>query len=235
MTRLGVLTVIAVIVSGCSPAGPSAPTTTATIGPPTPPSVPTLATTLSGTVLATTPSGTFRVSGGQVVFLAGGASGSVTVGSDGHYEIIGLPAGKRVRVTAFPLPGSQLFQRSATSITLAGQTILDIELVAEPEVGTTYGPPTLSGRVYYVAPDGVRPWPHTRVVYKSVEGPWYDVYQASDDDGRFAFGRLPLGPGQLGAGDCNDQLQFQRVVIQADTVSDLDVTPLVTQCPGIPR
>ena len=85
------------------------------------------------------------------------------------------------------------------------------------------------------ASDGPRPWPHTRVVYKSVEGPWYDVYQTSDDDGRFSFSRLPPGSGQLGAGDCNDQLQFQPVEIRGDTVADVDVTNIINQCPGVPR
>jgi len=228
------LALVAVILNGCGPAGPSSPTTTTT-GVTTPSSVSASGPTLSGAVLATTPDGTIRLGGGQVVYLASGTSGTVSIDSDGHYQIAGLQAGERVRVTAFPPPGTLLFQRSATSVTVTGHTVLDIELVAGAERGATFGPPTLSGRVYYIASDGARPWPHTRVVYKSIQGPWYDVYQTSDDDGRFTFGRLPLGPGQLGAGDCNDQLEFRPVEIRGDAVADVDVTNLINHCPGVPR
>jgi hypothetical protein len=159
---------------------------------------------------------------------------SVMTDSAGRYSIANVPSPDRRRILAFPPAGLQLFQRSATTASVNADTTVDIELVSEGTRGATYASPTLSGGVYYVAPDGPHPWPHTRVVYKAFEGPWYDVYQTSDALGRYDFGRLPPGSGRLGAGNCNDQMQFKPIEVRGDTIADIDVTWLVTTCPGIP-
>ena len=103
-----------------------------------------------------------------------------------------------------------------------------------PNRGITYGSPTLSGVVFHGTPEGRRPWANTRVFYKSIEAPSYDVYVRSDEHGRYDVGRLPVGSGSVGAGDCNDAALYMPGEIRGDTVADIDVTWLVTTCPGFP-
>jgi len=187
---------------------------------------------IEGTVLETSREGTFPVAGSTVVFIREQASGSVTADGAGRYSIPNLANQERVRVVAFAPPERPLFQRSAVSAVVNGNTRVDVELVAEPVLGLLFDSPSLSGSVYITTPDGPRPQAHTRVFYKSFDGPWYDVYQSTDEQGRFAFGRLPVGPGRLGVGNCNDQALIVPVDVQGDTVANVDITAFAATCPG---
>jgi hypothetical protein len=199
-----------------------------------PPAGSTSSAALSGTVFVTTSEGTRPLAGGRVVYATADSWSDVTTDAAGRYGIADVPEGGPLRVFAIPPIGMQLFQRSATIPPPGRRGTLDVELVAAGIHGVSYGSPTLSGRVYYVMSDGIRPWPHTLVVYKSFAGPWYDAYATSDDDGRYELGRLPVGAGQILAGNCNDQMMPLSVKIDGDRVVDIDVTELATHCPGVP-
>ena len=141
-----------------------------------------------------------------------------------------------MRLTAFSDPNRSgiLFQRSGASVTIRGDTTLDVELVSLDARDPIYDWPTLSGMVYRETAAGRQPVAHTHVSYGRKGLPLYDVYCETDAQGRFQFGRLPLGPGGLGAGNCNDQAQTVPLVISADAVVDVDVTFLFGTCPGVP-
>ena len=151
-----------------------------------------------------------------------------------HDVISDIRGGDRRRRLARPPPGTELFQRSATVPGDDRAAALDIELVSPGTLGRRFGSPMLSGVVFTMTVDGRRPFAHTRVLYRSFDGPWYDAYVATDEQGRYQFGRLRPGSGQVGAGNCNDQAQYQRVDIGGDTLADIDLTPLVAGCPGVP-
>jgi hypothetical protein len=237
MIRITLAALLALGLSACGTGGerinapPTAPTPPPSAPAPPPAPGPSTGPTLSGVVFESTTQGTRVLPGSRVLYATDHASGYVMSDASGRYSVPNVPDRSRVRVTAlFP----SLFQRSATTAAIDGDTVKDIELVAHGARGVTYGSPTLSGVVYHMTREGPQPWPNTMVIYKSFQGPWYDVYQYADHQGRYDFGRLSLGSGQLGAGNCNDQVMFMPVEIGGDTVADIDITWLVNNCPGIP-
>ena len=143
------------------PALPSAPTPA--------PSAPTpVGFSLSGVVFEGTSAGPRPVLGGHVNFSVDSRpEGSVFVDSSGRYTISGLPAGRLVRVTAFPSPedgGPRLHQPCPANATLVGGTELNIELVRLGSREFTYGSPILSGVVFETTSEGRRPLGSTRVL-----------------------------------------------------------------------
>ena len=234
--RRAVLTFLAFNLGGCrtadTPAAVSTTAPTPAISAPVP--GPSSGSTVSGIVFETTAEGTRPLPGSKVVFVSGEKMNSAVTDQTGHYSISNIPNRDRVRIVAFPPIGLSLFQRTAVTRGVDGDATVDIELVSESAPGATYGSPTLSGVVYYMTSNGPRPWPNTPVVYKAFTGLLYDVYQSTDAQGRFDFGRLPLGSGELGAGNCNDAMMFRPVDIRGDTVANIDITWLVTTCPGVP-
>jgi hypothetical protein len=228
------------VVGGCgSPGGQRATTTVA----PTPPSQPAPSPgvasgqTLSGIVIATTPDGTRPLPRARVIAAKLGTCcewGSVTADEGGRY-VVPVPSGDRIRIFAFPPIGSILFQRSVTIPDVNGTAGLDIELVSAETRGIRYGSPTLSGIVYYMTEAGPRTWAHSPVTYSSSQGPWYDAYVKTDEQGRYELGRIPLGPGGIRAGDCSDQaLGGASVDIGGDTVVNIDITEGLRGCPASP-
>jgi hypothetical protein len=111
---------------------------------------------------------------------------------------------------------------------------LNIELVPANTRGVQFGSPTLSGVVYRMTEAGPRPWAHSPVSYGSFPGPWYDAYVETDENGRYEFGRLPLGPGRIAVGNCSDQALLIPIEIRGDTVLDVDISSFVKDCPSVP-
>jgi hypothetical protein len=165
----------------------------------------------------------------------GGAFGTVTSDANGRYSITNIPLGRRVRLVGFApwQLRESLFQPCASLTVPTTDSVINIELVSNSAAAMRCGSPTVSGTVYRATPDGRKPLANTPVVYKSFDGPWYDAYGSTDGDGRYNFGRLALGTGQVGAGNCNDQMLFVPIRVDGDTLLDIDITPLLDTCPGV--
>jgi hypothetical protein len=241
MNRLVTCGLLVFCLSGCtsSTAPVMPPPTAPTLAGPPPTPDATAGPMLSGIVFESSTDGSKQpLSGSRVYYaFADGTRDFAVTDEAGRYSVGPVPDGSRVRLTAFAVvKAGWLFQRSGASTTLRGDTALDVELVPSGVRGGAYTSPTLSGVVYRATPAGQQPVAQTRVFYRSlgVDAPFYDVYLETDEQGRFDFGRLPLGPGRLGAGNCNDQAEFVTVEINGDMVADVDLTTLFSTCPGVP-
>jgi hypothetical protein len=167
------------------------------------------------------------VPGGRVLFSVDSRPGGhVGVDTSGRYTILGLPAGRLVRVTWFPsmeLNALSLHQPCPANATIAGGTELNIEVVRLGSREFTYRSPTLSGVVFETTPQGRRPLGATRVLYSLKNWGGFDAYTETDVDGRYQFCRIPQGVGEIGAGDCNDAVLALPVDVNGDTVVDIDL------------
>ena len=159
---------------------------------------------------------------------------SRTADASGRYEVANLKDGYRAKVTAFGGPGTVgLVQACAANAVINGVTRLDIELVAPGTTGTLHRPPTLSGVVIGPTGGATRPLRGIMVGYNTLNGGIQDAYTFTDSAGRYSLCGIPLGPGELLAGDCNDQWLFDNALdIRGDTVFDIDLTLPAQRCPN---
>ena len=210
------------------------------LAPPTPPTAtaPTvtgsspLLHTVSGVVFDGTAQGPRTGAGNFVNYLVetGGTVGRVVVDADGRYTIPNVPHGSKIRATAFG--GGDLKQTCAAHAFVDADTVLDIELVRPGTRSLRHRAPTLSGVVFQTTAEGRQPVAGTQVVYYSVFKGTYDVYMTTDANGRFEFCGLPLGAGDLMAGDCHDATLQVPVEIRGDaTAVDVDLTSWIRECP----
>ena len=203
------------------------------------PGVPLTSNTLSGVVFESSASGPRAVPGGFVGYRVdtGNGLGRVPVDSNGRYTIPNLPDRSQVRVTAFAgLGNGELEQPCGAYASVNGDTVRDIELVRPGTRSQSHAPPTLSGVVFHTTGEGRRPLTlaNMRVLYFSVSRSTYDVYTRTDSAGRYEVCGLPLGVGNVSAGDCNDAVEQVPVEIRGDTNAlDLDLTSLIRNCPGV--
>jgi hypothetical protein len=202
-----------------------------------PPTIPPTGRTLSGMVFESTADGRRAVAGGSVYYGVdmGNAFARVPVDTNGQYTIPNVSDGSRIRLTALAAFGNgELEQPCGAYASVRGDTVRDIELVRPGAHGLSHSAPTLHGVVYYTTAEGPRPVAHTRVLYFSLANSTFDMYTTTDSDGRYEVCGFPLGPGFLGAGDCNDAIMQTPVEIQGDaTVLDVDLTSLIGECPGV--
>jgi hypothetical protein len=212
------------------PSGSSSPSPSPVISPPL-----TGGYTLSGLVFESAGQERRPVVGGFASYLVNTetAWGRVPVDMNGVYRIPNLPDGSRVRVTAVAdLRNGALRQTCGAYAGVKGDTVRDVELVRPGSRGQTFASPTLSGVVFETTADGRRPVADTPVVYYSVYRATFDVYTATDSQGRYEICGLPLGSGLLGAGDCNDAVHTVPAVINGDTNAlDVDLTSFIRNCP----
>ncbi len=216
-----------------APTLPSAPTPVQSPATPGPPAGPQTGHTLTGVVFEDIGTGPHAVAGGTVAYLidAGPVSSNVSVDTNGRYTIPNLPDGSRIRVSARSNSTVWVTQACGAYAVINGDTVLDVELVRPGTRPATWVAPTLSGVVFQTA-EGRRPVADTPVVYYSVYYGTYDVNTTTDAEGRYEFCGLPLGVGQLAAGDCNEAMQRQAVEIRGDTnVLDVDLTAMIRDCP----
>jgi hypothetical protein len=238
-TAISLLAALAVggLLGACNkqPITPTPVPTAAPTPAPLSPSIPQTGNTLSGVVFESTADGPRAVAGGFVDYRVdtGRGENRVSLDTNGRYTIPNLPDRSRIGVTAFG--NGQLEQPCGAYAFVHGDTVRDIELVRPRTHGLSQTAPTLSGVVFHMTAEGRRPLANTRVVYYSVyQSTPFDAYTTTDSDGRYEVCGLPLGVGQLGAGDCNDQVALFPVEIRGDTsVLDVDLTPLIRDCPGV--
>jgi hypothetical protein len=117
----------------------------------------------------------------------------------------------------------------------AAESVQDIKLVRSGTLDATCDGPTLSGVVFQVVDGERRPLREQRVGFYSADqtGAW-DVYGATDADGRFKFAGLSRGPGSLLVGDCSDAMDLTPVEIGGDaSVVNVDLTSFIKSCPWI--
>jgi hypothetical protein len=226
---------------GSQPTAPAPVPATSPAPPVTPPpTIPQTGSTLSGVVFENTADGRRAVAGGGVNYYVNTGIGfpRVPMDANGRYTIPNLPDGSRIRLVAFAAFGNgQLEQPCGAYASVNGDTVRDIELTRPGAHGLSPAP-RLFGVVYYTIGEERRPLAHTRVLYFSDPHSYFEAYTTTDSDGRYEVCGFPLGPGAIGAGDCNDSLLQVPVQLRGDTnVFDVNLTPLVTGCPGelIPR
>jgi len=161
--------------------------------------------------------------------------GRVPVDTNGRYTIPNLPDKSRIRVTAFAAFGNgELEQPCGAYALVNGDTTRDIELVRPGTRVQSHAPPTLSGVVFHTTAEGRRALANMRVLYFSVSNSTFDVYTRTDSAGRYEVCGLPLGVGNVSAGDCNDAVEQVPVEIRGDTnILDIDLTSLIRKCPGV--
>ena len=127
---------------------------------------------------------------------------------------------------------SSLGQPCVAHAKMDSDRALDVELVRPGSRGTTQVAPFLSGTVFKMTADGLRPAGGEPVSFFGDEFPGsVDVLTWTDADGHYEFCGLPLGTGHVGAGDCNEQMYYLDVTIPHDTKFDIDLTPFISRCP----
>jgi hypothetical protein len=191
--------------------------------------------TLSGVVFESTSQGRRPLSGGHVWYFVAaqsailGVHGSTSLDANGRYVISDLPNGHRVKVNAF-VPQT-LGQPCAARAAMTASSVLDIELVRPGARPTTNSSPTLSGVVFEMTAEGRRPLAGIPVGFYGDAFPgMVDVFTWTGTDGRYEFCNLPIGAGNLLAGDClNDQMMSMPVEISGDMTKDFELTRL--DCP----
>lgn len=159
--------------------------------------------------------------------------GRVPVNSDGQYVIPDVELGSVFRLVGTSGPGSDTFHQPCPirATIAAADTHRDIEVARVGSHEFRYESPMLSGTVFERTAEGRRPLGHTRVVYASGSR-GYDAYTETDDEGKYAFCRVPSGDARIGAGDCNDAVLFVSSEVKGDTVVDVDLTDFYASCPG---
>jgi len=206
---------------------PTAPSATSQ-----PPVIPVSGPILSGQVSEVTSEGLRAVSFGNVWYsVDGGRVKIVDIDISGRYTISALPTGSRIRLTANSLG----LQQTCAVYTVFGtaDAVQDIKLVRSGTHDATCQGATLSGVVFRIVEGERRPLKDQRVGFYSADqvGAW-DVYATTDADGRFEFGGLSPGPGNLLVGDCSDAMDPKRIEIRGNpNVVDVDLTAFIQSCP----
>jgi len=185
-------------------------------------------------VYEVTPQGLRAVSTGIVWYFVDGGipNGRANLDANGRYTIPALPTGSRIRLTAHSL---DLQQTCAVYTVFDGSdAVQDIKLGRLDTHDLTCEGPTLSGVVFRIVEETVRPLKGQRVGFYSANRGAWDVYATTNAEGRFEFAGLPRGAGSLLAGDCSDAMDSKPIEIQGDTnVVDFDLTAFVQSCPWI--
>ena len=189
---------------------------------------------VSGRVVQATSSGRRVVpSGGIFVWLGNDYGGRVDVDPDGRYAVVGVPAGRLLRLTwtsASETVG--LYQVSPVHVSVEGDAERDIEITPTDFPDSACSSPTLAGVVFEVTPQGPRPLVAVRVLYAINGLAGFDVETRTDPRGHYKLCRLPAGVGRLGAGDCNDAVFPQQVEVIGDTSFDVNLTDFYASCPA---
>ena len=221
---------LACLVAACSGTSPETPSGPSPV--PTPSQAAAQGTPASSLTGAVLENGGRLTVGGRLQYLFGPTSdsqgGIVPVRSDGGYTVPSVPHGTRVNLLFLPntgVAGGSLHQPCAAYATVSKPTVLSVELVSKgiPPSDPT---PTLSGVVFRRDRGETIPLTAT-LMYSGAAA------TRADDAGRYSLCRLPPGPGQLLVGaTCNDAWMYVPVVIDGDTVADIDMTEWFSTCPG---
>jgi hypothetical protein len=221
--------VVVCLVASCGGPTPSGPSPGVVPNPL--PQVTSAAPALTGVVLENGGRLTVR---GRIEYLYGPASdafgGLVPVSPiDGRYIIQSIPSGTRVNLLFLPNSGvasGTLHQPCAAYTTVSEATTLNVELISKGSPPSNPSP-TLSGVVFRRDQDVRIPLSVT-LMYSGAAA------TRADESGRYSLCRLPAGPGVLLVGaTCNDQWMYVPVVINGDTVVDVDMTEWFRSCPGL--
>jgi hypothetical protein len=187
-----------------------------------------------GTVFETTPEGGRRpLAGALVNALTNGPEGGygfmAYADAEGRYTFADLHRATTVLIHAMGGLDNVGFFRHQPCVAKAainGDTRLDVEFNHKSMPGSG-GPPLVSGVVFQTTSAGRQPVQNRRVIYyaPNVLG----AYTFTDDNGRFEFCKVPLGPGKVFVTDPEDwdlggPAAERTVNVQGNMVVDLEIT-----------
>jgi hypothetical protein len=213
-----------------SPANPSSLSSPSPTSSPLPPGT---SATLTGTVFETTPDGPRPVPGAYLNAIGGGGDSiSAYADADGRYAFTNKQVGATVIVQAVSVPGVRVarHQPCVASVVMQKDSSVDVEFNLAGVRGTG-GPPLVSGTVFQTTPGGRQPVPERQVMYYVVTPSGASFLATStftDDEGRYEFCKVPLGPGRVWVTDPSNWDGFPAAtkdvsVSVGDVVVEIDI------------